>query len=343
MRTAEGKEVFHKLVATADVLYESGTPGSKNKLTADYDSVVKTNPNIVYASFPAYGFKGPYSHLPSHGWGVMAFTNTSPIEDLGNDRLRSKDTGQKGGFTDAGPMITAMSIIAAVVQKLKTGKGAHIDVAMCDPLLYAQHSDVFPILNPQYPVGLVHFERTGTSLPIRFNYYWCKDRKVLAFQATEKKFWVPFLKIVGRDDWLKELEENPWPIALDIGNYEPDKEQAMIDIMLTKTLDEWMDLLGHNDVPVIPGYNLEQLLADDHVKERNLIVEQDQPGFGKVKQVSFPILLDDADFSASPAPWAGKDNVDVIKGLGYTDQQIQAMQTQKILAEDTRLTAKAGA
>ena len=104
-----------------------------------------------------------------------------------------------------------------------------------------------------------------------------------------------------------------------------------------------MDLLGHNEVPVIPWYNLEQLLQDDHVKERKLLAEQDQPGFDKVTQVGFPIYIDDADFKVASAPWTRKDNVDVIKGLGCTDQQIQAMQDKKRLAKDTRLIVKAKA
>jgi formyl-CoA transferase len=336
MRAEEGQKIFHKLVATADVLYESGTPGSKDKLTADYESVRKTNPNIVYVSLPAYGYKGPYGHLPSHGWGVYAFTNSSPIVRMDDGRLTKGDFPHDG-HTDPGPYVTAMTIPAALVRRLKTGKGSRIDIAMSDPLIYAQHSEAFKVLN-DYQVGLDHMEPSGDRNPVRFNYYECEDGGYIAFQAVERKFWDKFCEVVGRPDWSTA---EPWPIALDLGYGESlELEQELIKLFKTKTVQDWMSLLGGNDIPVIPGYNLKEVLQDRHVKERNLISEVDQPGFGHVKQVAFPILMDGEDFKTRPAPWAGKDNEQIIKDLGYSGSDIAALKESKIIAEDTRLFAR---
>ena len=336
MRTDEGKRIFHKLVATADVLYESGTPGSKDKLTADYESVRKTNPNIIYASYPAYGYRGPYSHLPSHGWGVMAFANTSPIERMDDGRLRRGTNPHPGGHTDTGPVMVALTIAAAMVQKLRTGEGAHIDIAMSDPLLYQQHSEAFRIFN-DYEVKIPHSAPPGRSNPIRFNYYECGDGAIIAFQAVEKKFWDNFCHVVGREDWISTGD---WPITIDFGTDEPEIEQEMIKIFKTRSLKEWMKVLSEADVPVIPGYTLEQVLQDSHIEARNLVYEYDHPGFGPVKQMAYPALIDGVEYNPMPAPYGGQHNEEILKSLGYSDPEVAALREAAVIGEDTRLLQK---
>lgn len=343
LRTEEGQKVFHQLVKTADVVYESGTPGSKIKLKADYESCRKVNPNIVYASFNPYGNKGPYSHMPSHGWGVSAFANSSPIERMPDGRLRVAKTGPRGGQTDPGPWIASLAIVAAVVRKLKTSQGAHLDIGMTDALIYTQHSQAFKLLNPQYPVGLDHFQpagpQGGTSNPIRFNYYECKDGKVLAFQATELKFWQNFCRVVNRPDWLPK---EPWPITVDIGVNEPEIEKELIALFKTKTLKEWIKVLGDADIPVTAGYTLPEVLQDEHVHVRQLIQQYDHPGFGPVKTLGFPMLMDGAEFKIRrPAPWGGKDNVEILTELGLSKKEIQELKDKQIIGEDRRLFDKA--
>jgi len=325
LRTEEGQKQFHKLVATADVLYESGTPGSKNKIKADYETIVGINPNIIYASYNPYGNKGPYSNMPSHGWGISAFANSSPIERMEDGRLRIGRSGPRGGQTDIGPWLAALCIAAAVVRKLKTGKGAHLDIGMTDCLIYAQHSEAFRILNG-FKEGLNHFDPAPgahTSNPIRFNYYDCQDGGILAFQAVELKFWQNFCRVVNRPDWLPK---EPWPIAVDMGVNEPEIEKEMIALFKTKPLQEWIRILSNEDVPVTAGYTLPQVLQDDHVKVRQLISEYDHPGFGHVKQLSFPMLMDGVEFKTTrPAPYGGQDNEDILKELGLSTKEIQGL------------------
>ena len=336
MRADEGKKIFHKLVATADVLYESGTPGSKDKLTADYESVRKTNPNIIYVSYPAFGYKGPYRDLPSHGWGVMAFANSSPIVRMEDGRLTKWENPHRGGFTDTGPVMVALTIAAAVVRRLKTGEGSRIDIAMSDPMLYQQHSEAFKLLN-DYEVKIPHSAPPGRSNPIRFNFYDCQDGKVIAFQAVEKKFWDNFCHVVGREDWISTGD---WPITIDFGTDEPEIEQELIKIFKAKPLSEWMKILIEADVPVIPGYTLEQVLQDSHIAARDLVYEYDHPGFGHVKQMAYPALMDGAEYDPKPAPYGGQQNEEIIKSLGYSDSDIAALREAKVIGEDTRLLQK---
>lgn len=336
LRSEEGQKIFHQLVAESDVVYESGTPGTREKLRADYESCRAINPNIIYASFPGYGYKSPYNNMPAHGWGVYAFTNSSPIERMEDGRLRRGETPE-GGFTDPGPFIAALSIVSAVIRKLRTGEGARLDMAMSDPLIYAQHSEAFKLLN-DYPVFVPHSAPPGRSNSIRFNYYECGDGGIIAFQAVEKKFWDNFCRVVKRDDWISTGD---WPITIDFGTDEPEIEQEMIKIFKTKPLKEWMRILSEADIPVSPGYTLDQVLQDPHVAERGLISEYDHPGFGPIKQIGFPLLMDGAKFRTSRyAPFAGQHNEEILKSLSYSDAEILTFKENKIIGEDTRLQSK---
>lgn len=330
LKTEEGQKIFHDLVATADVVYESGTPGSKKKLGADYESCVKANPNIIYASFPPYGNFGPYAYMPSHGWGVFAFSNSSPIERMPDGRLKV-GASPHGGFTDPGPITMALSIAAAVVRKLKTGKGCQLDLAMSDAVIWAQHSAAFEILN-DYPVLIPHSSPPGRSNPIRFNYYECSDGKVIAFQAVEKKFWVNYCDVVGHPEWY---DRGTWPNGLDFGTDEPELEQEMIAIFKTKTLAEWMDLLGNADIPVTPGYTLPEVLADPHIEARGLISEYDHPGFGHVRQLSFPVLMEGEKYSHKrPAPRAGQHNEEILASLNVGAGDIARLRASGVIGEE---------
>jgi crotonobetainyl-CoA:carnitine CoA-transferase CaiB-like acyl-CoA transferase len=330
MRTEEGQKIFHQLVAQSDVVYESSTPGSREKLRADYESCRKTNPEIIYASFSPYGYVGPYSRLPSHGWGVFGFTGTSPVIDMGDGRLNKGENIV--GFGDPGPMTCAAIIMAAINYKQRTGKGCRLDISMSDVLIYHQHSEAFRHLN-NYPVHIPHRTK-GRSNEVRFNFYRCKDGKAIAFQAVEKKFWDNFCRVVGREDWMNRGD---WKIRIDFGGDDPELEAEMIPLFKTKTLAEWMKLLGEADVPVIPGYSLPEVLDDSHVVERKLISSYDHPGFGPVRQMAFPLLIDGEELEMSrPAPWAGQDNAAILAELGYTADEIAVFSEHGVIGSDPR-------
>lgn len=326
LKTEEGQRIFHELLKTTDVVYESGVPGTKKKLGADYEVCKAIKPDIIYVSFPGYGVESTYSHIPAHGWGVSGMTGLSPVERLPDGRLHVGESigGVAGG---PGPAIAALTVAAALNYRAQTGKGCFLDLSMADCNIYGQHSLAFPALN-DYPVKIPQMV-PGRSEPLRFTYYDCKDEQVIAFQAVEKKFWDNFCVAVGREDWLNRGD---WTISVDYGTDDPELEQEMITLFKSKTLDEWIDLLGNADVPVVPAYTIEQVVNSEYVQSREMISEYDHPGFGKVRQVAFPTRMLGEKFETTrPAPNVGEHNDEILKSLNYDTADIARLKEQGII------------
>ena len=326
LRTPEGQEVLHRLLKTTDVVYESGVPGTRKKLAADYESCKATKPDIIYVSFPGYGMEGPYSHIPAHGWGVAALSGLSPVERLPDGRLHV-GPGRSGTVGFPGPYICAMVIASALNHRAQTGQGCYVDMSMTDCNIYAQHSLAFPALN-DYPVKIPQMV-PGRSEPVRFTYYECQDGAVIAFQAVEKKFWDNFCRAVGREDWM---ERGDWTISVDYGSDDPDLEREMIALFKSRPLADWIEALGNADVPVVPAYTIEEVVNSGYVKAREMVSEYEHPGFGKVRQVAFPARLEGSRLeTARPAPSVGQHNEEVLLGLGYTSEQITHLGEEGII------------
>jgi len=310
LRTEEGQKVFHELLKTTDIVYESGVPSARKKLRADYESCKATKPDIIYASFPGFGVDSIYSHIPAHGWGVAALSGKSPIETLPDGRLK---VGESIGGMGTGPVIAALSIVSALNHRNQTGEGCHLDISMADCFIYDQHSEAFKALN-DYPIKIPQTV-PGRSEPVRFTYYKCQDGGVIAFQAVEKKFWQSFCRVVGREDWL---ERGDWKISVDYGTDDPELEKEMNVLFKTKPLDEWIKLLGDADVPVVPGYTLNESVHSKYAEGRGLIDSYDHSGFGTVRQVNFPALMrGESRVQGRPAPSVGQDNEQILQSLGY--------------------------
>ena len=215
-----------------------------------------------------------------------------------------------------------------------TGEGCFLDVAMCDANIYAQHSQAFKGLN-SYTVKVPQRPDNATTTPIRFTYYSCKDGKVLAFQAVERKFWENFCRAVGQPEWIARGGEyklgGDSPSAVDYGFNQPELEQELIKLFKTKSMQEWVKFLGDADVPVIPGYTISEVVEDDHAKMRQQVYEYDHPGFGHVKQVAFPVTMPDVKYSAKPAPWVGEDDEDILVSMGYSQTKISELRNSKII------------
>lgn len=326
LRTPEGQDVLRKLVASADVLYESGVPGTRAKLGADYETVRGIKPDIIYASFPGFGMTSPYSHIPAHGWGVSALSGLSPAERLPDGRLRVGQS-RSGVIGSPGPVICALAIASAVVHRQLTGEGSNLDISMADCNIYAQHVDAFKALNG-YEVKIPQVV-PGRSEPVRFTFYECQDGQVIAFQAVEKKFWVNFCKLVNREDWIGRGD---WRISVDYGTDDPELEREMNILFKTKPLDEWVDLLGNADVPVVPAYTIEQSVHSSYAEARGMVSSYEHPGFGPVRQVAFPVHVNGEGFETTrPAPDAGADTNDILAELGYEPAQIEAFHAKHVV------------
>ena len=326
LKTQEGQKIFAGLVATADVVYVSGVPETWKKLECDYDSCRQIKPDIIYVAYTGFGMDSAYSHIPAHGFGVSALSGLRPPERLPDGKIRPTPS-RAGVIGPHGPMICSLVVAAALYHRARTGTGCFVDMAMADCDIYLQHSDAFTALN-HYPVQIPQMV-PGRSEPVRFTYYQCKDGRSICFQAVELKFWNRFCCAVGREDWKNRGD---WKIGVDYGTDDPGLESEMRALFETKTLQEWMVLLGDADVPVVPAMSLEQVVDDQYVLNREMISQYEHPGFGPVRQVAFPARVPGASFKTiRPAPCVGEHNEEILLTLGYTLDRVPELKKKGVI------------
>jgi crotonobetainyl-CoA:carnitine CoA-transferase CaiB-like acyl-CoA transferase len=145
-----------------------------------------------------------------------------------------------------------------------------------------------------------------------------KDGKHIAVGNVEPYFWERFCKALGRAD-LAGYQYAQGEKAHEVCS-------AVRQIMLTKTRDEWVQILKEADTCVAPVLDPDEVISDPHVLHRQLVMELDHPTLGRVKQIGFPIKLSDTPGRVqSFAPTAGQHTQEILQGLGYTEEQIDRM------------------
>jgi crotonobetainyl-CoA:carnitine CoA-transferase CaiB-like acyl-CoA transferase len=217
---------------------------------------------------------------------------------------------------EMGSSHAALGVLAALLQRSRTGEGCFIDAACWEGGL-ATNRKLMPALNLP-PEAWEDPLREGGAGP-KYNVYGTKDDKVLLICPIEKKFWLAFCATVGHEEWAERGDYAGLP--MDFGESDPALRDDIEAVMRTRTRDEWMETLLAADIPVSPVLTAEELVDDPHVAERGMwVTAADDP----LRHVRFPLRIDGtAAGVALPPPVLGSHTTEIMTGLGY-DAAVQA-------------------
>jgi crotonobetainyl-CoA:carnitine CoA-transferase CaiB-like acyl-CoA transferase len=310
LKSDAGREALLKLCETADVLIEAFRPGVVDRLGVGYAAVAARNPRIVYCSIAAFGQSGPYRDIPAHDLATEALAGVVSL-NLGND---GEPTMPHVPAADmAASMLSFGGIMMALYRREKTGRGDYLDMAMHDSILAWTPNvlgDVFA--NRRAPV--VKHERTfgGSAF---YNIYRTRDGKHVVLGAQEIKFVRNLLGELGRLDFVPLAERGPGP-----------HQQPLIDFLratfATRTQAEWLEWFRGKDVSFAPVNDLRQAFDDPHVQARGMRLVDDH---GQ-EHIGVPIKFrDEPGQPKFTLPRLGEHNVEVLRGAGFTDAEIDAM------------------
>jgi crotonobetainyl-CoA:carnitine CoA-transferase CaiB-like acyl-CoA transferase len=319
LKAPEAKEIFYQLAKNSDVIIESFRPGVVKRLGVDYESIAAMNPKIVYCSITGYGQEGPYRDVPGHDINYLAISGILSM------------TGLKGGppmqlglpIADVGGgLFASFAILAALLGRQGSGKGQYIDVAMLDGLISFLSLFAANYFATGKPPLRGEF-RQSCIYPF-YNIYKAKDDEYLTLGCSEEHFWANLCKALGREDLIEH--------QFDEGEIREEAFQFLRSTFLTKTRDEWIDMLRKADVCCAPVYNLKEVFKDTHVLERDMVQEIDHPIEGAVKQLGFPWKFSEtpAEIKSSP-PALGEHTHEVMQNLGYSKETIDAFKEKGII------------
>ncbi len=315
----EGKEIFLKMVQEADVIMETFRPGTMERLGLGYEQVKSINPGIVYCSLTGYGHDSPYRNLPGHDANYLAVAGL--LSTIGTKEGRPVIPGIQ--IADiAGTYNATVAILSAIYGKQRTGEGQYLDVAITDSAI------LFQVLGmTQFMYDGVNPKMSNDDLSGKYAFYdvyQTKDGKYLVSGNVEEKFFSNFLKAIGKEELMKDM------FAAEPRQSEVKNEIA--DVINTKDRAEWMEILKDYDVCTTPVNDFGDALQDPHVKSRGLWFEMDDPVEGKISQFGYPVK-----FSTYKPGWRtappdlGENTADIVKSLGYSDEQIKELLEKKII------------
>jgi alpha-methylacyl-CoA racemase len=304
-------DVIHQLLGEYDIIIEQFRPGVMAKLNLDYESLKKVNPKLIYCSLTGYGQTGPMRDRAGHDINYIAMSGVASYS--GKKESGPPLIGIQVADIASGSNNAIIGILSAVIYRERTGKGQNIDVSMTDGMIafnsFMQGSSY--LVNGK-DIGMEDNLLNGGSL---YDYYETQDGRYLSFGGVEPQFFKAFCKTIGRPE-------------LAAGGVEPENvvqiKNEILEIIKTKTLDEWMELFNAVDACVEPVLSLGEVLEGPLVEERGMVVEVPGPNGTKVKQIANPIKFSESipEYRHTGIPLSEANTEMVMKNLGYSQEQI---------------------
>lgn len=328
MKDARGKALIQKLVDSADVFIENYRPGALDKLGLGYEELSRRNPGLVYCSISAYGHTGPDAHRA--GFGLIAEAKSGIMQMVGTP-------GEAPPLLriSLGDMYTGIHAVAAInaalLGRTKSGKGQHIDMALYDTLV-SMH---------EYAVQCYTFSG-GTELPVQTGHDMPTSTLYGVFRAADGD-----LVIAAQvdDAWkrfaaLVEAHGGPAGFGADERFHQLSGRNAnrleIIGVVkrwvASRQVAEVLDLLDGIDVPCAKVQRIDEVLADPQIQARGMLVEQNHPVLGKIKLPNLPFRFSGCDTTIHQvAPELGQHNAEIAAALGFSAEEIAAMQAEGVL------------
>jgi crotonobetainyl-CoA:carnitine CoA-transferase CaiB-like acyl-CoA transferase len=324
-RKKEGLDVFFRLVKKADVLVEGFRPGVMKRFGADYDTIKEMNPRLVYCSVSGYGSYGPYAQLPGHDPCFLGITGALSMIGPWDAApcYPSNYVGDMGGAA----MHATVGILIALLARDKIGYGQYVDISFMDGTFSLMEYDVLSYLYS----GLIprRGETHMTGNTISSHIFKCADGEYFLIACGEFHFWKNLCQALGKDELI------PYHTGMRPGPMPEDQAKGIKElekVFLTKTRDEWWDLLKDKNTCVAPVNNIKEAMDDPQLRDRQMVLEIEHPMLGKMKQIGFPVKLSETPAKINNLGHImGTDTLKIMEELDYSREDIKKLMQEEII------------
>jgi crotonobetainyl-CoA:carnitine CoA-transferase CaiB-like acyl-CoA transferase len=322
LKSPEGKEVFKKLVATADVVVENFRPDVMTRLGFSYTVLSKINPRLVYCGISGFGQTGPDALKPAYDQIIQGLSGEMAIN--GDERLNPLRAGFPVCDT-VGGLNAAFAIMGALYYREKTGEGQFIDVALIDSIMPLMGWVVANLMiGGQQPVMMGNDNFTAAPSGT----FKTKDG-FINIAANKQEQWEAVADVLG----VPELKTDPRFQERDTRKKNRKALTPLLEAKLAvKETELWVDLLNKNDVPSGAILTLEGAMNQEQIKHRNTFGTTSVEGIGELKLFNLT-----AKFSKTPAsvefppPTLGQHTKEILREIGYADEEIKKLKDSKII------------
>ena len=325
LKTEAGKELFKKVIANSDVLVENFGPGALDRLGLGYEVLSKINPRLIYATIKGFGTYGPYSTFKSFEPIAQAMGGAMSVTGF----PENPPTYVFPAIGDSGTgMHMAIGILAALQQRHATGKGQHVEVSMQDAVVNLIRVSLRDHQRYGHPMP-----RTGNQLGrnVPGTTYACSPGgpNDYVYIFAQPQMWPAVARVMGQP----ELVDDP--------RFKTLEARWENRVLLDGIVEAWtrqrgkhevMKLMGDAGVPCGACLDTGEVLADPHLREREMIVDVDYPPRGIYQTVGCPIKLSDSPADIQRPPQLGEHTDALLAEIcGTSMEELQKLRTNGVL------------
>ncbi len=323
LKTETGLSVFKDLVRRADVVFDNFSVGVTRRLGIDYESLAQVNPRIVTCSVTGFGQTGPETERPAFDQVVQAMGGGMSITG-------TPDTGPiRAGIPIGdlgGGVFGAIGVLAALVERDRSGRGQHVDISMLDAQIsLLNYMATMYLLSGEVPAGIGN----GHFVHVPYNSYATADGHIIV-ACIGDVFFERFAEFIDLPALRQpEYRQQPQRFAA----------KAEIDalvgaVMRQHTTAHWLERLQAARIPCGPVNDFAQALADKQVLAREMVVEVTLRSGEKVRMPGNPVKLSAAASTPpSPPPSLGEHTFQVLSEVaGYPSDQLSRLHGAGVIA-----------
>ncbi len=313
LKHPRAKEIIFKLLETADVMVENYLEGVMESFGLGYEQIAGRFPRLIYASGKGYGANSRWAKLGSMDNTIQASSGFISITGFPERGVKTSAT-----FIDMGTGSHLVSgILAALLDRVRTGRGQKVEVAMLDVAVPALTSALAPALQGR------KFKRLGNrhwgACPT--NVYPACDGEILIFCLTEAH-WRTLAGLMAREDLLANEQYKDHGSRLRVA----DELDAIISAWTgQRRRDDMIALLMEKGIPCAPVRELEEVIADPELLERGILLESEYPARGPIRVAGSPVKLSAISRQEAPAvrpPELGEHTEEVLASIGIGADEV---------------------
>lgn len=313
LKHPEGHRLFVELLNSYDVLVEGFRPGTMENLDLAYETLERRQPRLIFVSISGYGRESPYRLRAGHDINYLSLAGI-----IGMTGTRAGDLAIPGvQIADlAGGSLMALSgLLAAIIQRERTGRGQYVDTAMLDGS-FSLATMIFSGVEAGFDRPVPGNMFLNGRLPC-YGLYRTADGRSMSLGALEPKFWQNFCTAVGRDDLRGGQFGGPEVVA------------QVEDIFLGKTQREWIDFMKDHDACCEPVLTLAEAADSELLRARGMIT----PGTdASPRQLGCPLKLSESPVAADiAAPRLGEHTHEILGELGLSDAELKTLAEQGVI------------
>jgi crotonobetainyl-CoA:carnitine CoA-transferase CaiB-like acyl-CoA transferase len=321
LKRPEAAKIMRKLIASSDVLVQNFRPGTMERLGLGEPTLRELNPRLIYVSISGVGESGPYAKKRVYDPIIQGLSGFADLQAEPRTRRPQMIRTIVADKTTA--IFAAQAITAALFARERTGEGQHIRLAMLDTMI----AYLWPEAMTQYTV--VGREATTADPTARPDLIFETADGYITVGTISDSEWQGFCAASGRPGLAEDPRFNT-PGGRSVNATE--RILLMAEIIKKRPTAEWLQRLDANDVPSAPVLRRNEVIANEQVLARELIVELDHPDIGLVRQPKPAARFDRTPARIQgPAPRIGEHSATILAELGFEAAEIERLATEKIV------------